>query len=63
MLTNREQEIVGLVAVGLTNVEIADRLCISHRTVETHIENVKRKLGMTRRAHVMAWAVREAAVV
>ena len=60
MLTNRETEIAGMVASGLTNVEIAQELCISHRTVETHVDNIKRKLGVKRRAHVVAWALRSA---
>jgi DNA-binding CsgD family transcriptional regulator len=57
-LTRREHEVVELVARGLSNVEIADRLFISKRTVESHLEHVKEKLGHGSRHQVMAWALR-----
>jgi DNA-binding CsgD family transcriptional regulator len=57
-LTPREHEVVELVAQGLSNVEIADRLYISKRTVESHLEHVKEKLGHGSRHQVMAWALR-----
>jgi DNA-binding CsgD family transcriptional regulator len=57
-LTPREREVVDLVADGLTNIEIAARLFISKRTVESHVDHIKRKLGVASRIHVMAWAVR-----
>jgi DNA-binding CsgD family transcriptional regulator len=59
-LTPRQREIVALVADGLSNVEIAERLCISRRTVESHLEHVKQRLGHESRNQVMAWALREA---
>lgn len=43
-LTNREKEIIGLIALGLTNQKIADKLFISLRTVETHRANLMRKM-------------------
>jgi len=57
-LTQREHEVVELVAEGLTNVEIAHRLFISRRTVESHVDHVKHKLGHKSRHQVMAWAIR-----
>jgi DNA-binding NarL/FixJ family response regulator len=54
-LTGREAEIAGLVAQGLTNREIAARLVISQRTVESHVENILTKLGFARRTQIAAW--------
>jgi predicted ATPase/DNA-binding CsgD family transcriptional regulator len=54
-LTKREAEIAGLLAEGLTNREIASRLVISQRTVESHVDHVLAKLGMTSRAQVAGW--------
>jgi DNA-binding CsgD family transcriptional regulator len=58
-LTAREREVADLVAQGLTNGQVAERLFISPRTVETHVEHVKQKLGVRTRAEVVAWVVRE----
>jgi DNA-binding CsgD family transcriptional regulator len=58
-LTRRELEVAELVAQGWTNREIAERLVISPRTVETHLEHVKAKLGLSRRPHIVAWALRQ----
>lgn len=60
-LTPRETEIAELVGRGLSNVEIARQLYISRRTVESHVEHIKRKLGVTTRHQVIAWILREAA--
>lgn len=49
-LTGREVELLHLVADGLTNDEIAEQLVISARTVERHLSNIYRKLGVTGRA-------------
>ena len=49
-LSSREEEVLRLLADGLTDREIADRLVISPRTVETHVGNVLRKLGVRNRA-------------
>ncbi|HEY4095672.1 MAG TPA: helix-turn-helix transcriptional regulator [Baekduia sp.] len=51
-LTARQREIAGLVAGGRTNREIAQRLGISHHTVDSHVRAIYRQLGVTRRAAV-----------
>ncbi|MFC7616531.1 ATP-binding protein [Actinokineospora soli] len=53
-LTPREQEIAELVAAGLTNREIADRLAIARRTAETHVGHILAKLGLANRAQLAA---------
>jgi DNA-binding NarL/FixJ family response regulator len=55
-LTEREREIMRLVAEGLTNAEIAGRLVISPLTAKTHVSNVLRKLGCRDRAALVALA-------
>jgi DNA-binding CsgD family transcriptional regulator/sugar lactone lactonase YvrE len=55
-LTRREREIAELVAEGLTNREIAQKLYISERTAEGHVEQIRNKLGFTSRSQVASWA-------
>lgn len=55
-LTRRETEVAALVAEGLSNPEIAERLVISVRTAQGHVENILRKLGFTSRTMIAAWA-------
>jgi ATP/maltotriose-dependent transcriptional regulator MalT len=58
-LTTREAEILELVATGLTNAAIAERLWVSPATVKKHLENVYAKLGVANRAAaVMTYADR-----
>jgi DNA-binding CsgD family transcriptional regulator/tetratricopeptide (TPR) repeat protein len=57
-LTAREQEILGLLAIGLTNREIAERLFITEKTAGHHVSNILAKLGVSRRAEAAAEAVR-----
>jgi DNA-binding CsgD family transcriptional regulator/pimeloyl-ACP methyl ester carboxylesterase len=57
-LTAREREVAVLVAEGLTNAEIAARLGIGRRTVESRLERVRSKLGLLSRAEIAAWAAR-----
>jgi DNA-binding NarL/FixJ family response regulator len=61
-LSRREREVAELVAQGLSNVEIASTLVISKRTVESHVDHIKRKLGYRTRNEVMAWAMRERSI-
>ncbi|HZO94849.1 MAG TPA: LuxR C-terminal-related transcriptional regulator [Candidatus Baltobacteraceae bacterium] len=56
-LTPREHEILELLAGGLTNKEIAQRLVVSPRTVETHVARVLGKLGVTSRSRAIAKAL------
>lgn len=56
-LSPRELEVLGLVAGGLTNEAIADRLCLSARTVERHLSNIYGKLGLSGKAARAAAAV------
>ncbi len=55
-LTPREREIVVLVAQGLTSRQIAEQLVVTERTVDTHLEHVRDKLGVRSRAQITAWA-------
>jgi non-specific serine/threonine protein kinase len=59
-LAPRKLQVVSMVAEGLTNKEIARRLSISERTVDAHLEQVRRQLGLRNRAQVAAWAVSSA---
>jgi DNA-binding NarL/FixJ family response regulator len=58
-LTPREQEVVKLVAEGLTNKQIAETLVISEKTVERHRANVLEKLGMRDRVELTRYAIRQ----
>jgi ATP/maltotriose-dependent transcriptional regulator MalT len=52
-ITPRELEILGLIATGLTNREIADRLYVSENTVKTHSSRLFDKLGAKRRTQAV----------
>jgi len=54
-LTKREREVAGLVAAGLSNRQIAERLVVSVRTAEAHVEHILTKLGFTSRAQIVRW--------
>jgi DNA-binding NarL/FixJ family response regulator len=54
-LTQREREVATLVTEGLTNRQISERLVISERTVESHVERVMEKLSRHSRAEIAAW--------
>jgi non-specific serine/threonine protein kinase len=58
-LTRRQREVADLVAEGLTNKEIADRLVISPRTADTHVEHILTKLGFTTRTQIATWAIQQ----
>jgi len=55
VLSRREREVAGLVAEGLTNRQIAERLFIAERTAEGHVEQIRNKLGFTSRSQIAAW--------
>ncbi|OWY60812.1 hypothetical protein B7486_67160 [cyanobacterium TDX16] len=54
VLTRREQEVAGLAAEGQSNQEIADRLGLSVRTVENHLQRAYEKLGIPGRDELAA---------
>ncbi|GGM92988.1 hypothetical protein GCM10010106_46620 [Thermopolyspora flexuosa] len=59
VLTDRERQVALLVAEGLANRQIARRLHVSERTVHTHLERIRAKLGLPSRAHIVRWVLEE----
>jgi LuxR family transcriptional regulator of csgAB operon len=57
-LTERQTEILALVAVGATNDEIADKLCISPHTVKTHLYKIFKKINVPNRVQAALWAAK-----
>jgi pimeloyl-ACP methyl ester carboxylesterase len=57
ILSAREMEVAALVAEGLTNQQIGQKLFIAPRTAETHLENIRQKLGFRSKAQVAAWVI------
>lgn len=57
-LTNREKDVLSLVASGLTNRQISETLCISIKTVETHRTRIMRKLDVHNTADLVRYAVK-----
>ena len=62
VLTEREIEILKLIAEGLSNKEIGEQLFISHRTVDTHRTNLMRKLDVNNIAGLIRYAIRHSLV-
>jgi predicted ATPase/DNA-binding CsgD family transcriptional regulator len=60
-LSAREEEVAGLVAQALSNRQIADRLVLSERTVETHVRSILAKLGFSTRTEIATWVLRTSA--
>ncbi len=58
-LTDRETEVLRLVAKGLSYKQIADRLVLSHRTVQNHVQNTLRKLQMHNRVQLVRYAIEQ----
>jgi len=58
VLTPRQREVAALVAQGLSNREIAERLVITERSAESHVERIRIRLGFRSRAQVAAWVAR-----
>jgi NarL family two-component system response regulator LiaR len=58
LLTDRETQVLRWIAHGLSNEEIADKLCISCATVRSHVSNLFAKLNLTRRTQAMLYAFR-----
>lgn len=61
-LSAREEEIVSLVAGGASNAEVAGRLYLSERTIEDHLRKAQRRLGVSGRAALAAWAAKQGLV-
>jgi NarL family two-component system response regulator LiaR len=57
-LTRRELDVLALLVKGLSNPEIADRLCLSRATVKVHVSSILSKLGVSSRAEAIAAAYR-----
>ncbi len=58
-LTERETEVLKMVAKGMSYKQIADRLVISHRTVQNHVQNTLRKLQMHNRVELTRYAIEQ----
>ena len=57
-LTARESEVAALIADGLTNGQLAERLFISPKTAAVHVSNILAKLGLSSRTEIAAWSIR-----
>ncbi|NIV29755.1 MAG: DNA-binding response regulator, partial [Anaerolineae bacterium] len=58
-LTDREMEVLRLVAKGLTNPEVAERLTVTEATVRTHVSNILGKLHLANRVQATLYALQE----
>jgi DNA-binding NarL/FixJ family response regulator len=62
VLTDREREVLVLIADGATNKEIASKLVVSENTARNHVSHILSKLGFSRRSEAAAYAVRKGLV-
>ena len=58
-LTDRETEVLRLVAKGMSYKQIAERLVLSHRTVQNHVQNTLRKLQLHNRVQLVRYAIEQ----
>lgn len=58
-LTRREKEVLSLLAEGLSNKEIGERMCVSIKTAKSHVSNVIQKLGVASRIQAALWALKD----
>jgi NarL family two-component system response regulator LiaR len=58
VLTEREREVLNMIAQGLSNREIANMMVISEKTVKTHVSNLLNKLGLEDRTRAAIWALK-----
>jgi two-component system, NarL family, response regulator LiaR len=63
VLSEREEQVLALIAQGLTNQQIADRLFISINSVKTYIRSAYRKVGVASRSQAVAWGLRNGVVL
>lgn len=56
-LTQRELEIIQMIALGYTKMEIANKLYIGLSTVKSHVENIYKKTGFHNKIHLVIWAL------
>lgn len=56
-LTERETEVLKMVATGMSYKQVAERLVLSHRTVQNHVQNTLRKLQLHNRVELTRWAI------
>ena len=61
-LTQREAEVLGQMANGLTNKELAEALHVCYETIKEHVQNILCKIGVKDRTQAAVWAVRKGLV-
>ena len=56
-LSNREIEVADLVVLGLSNQEIADKLCVTPKTIKFHLTSIYKKVNLKSRAQFIVWSI------